>query len=139
MPVSPTIKLYKNDLPAGLVFPNGVAIDSETMGLNPQRDRLCVVQLSAGDGSAHLVQFDGKDWSAPRLKALLADPAALKIFHFARFDMASGTWGPAAAVYCTKIASNWFASHRPARPERPVRVAGISCPTAASSTGVQTS
>ena len=108
MPVSPTIKLYKNDLPAGLVFPNGVAIDSETMGLNPQRDRLCVVQLSAGDGSAHLVQFDGKDWSAPRLKALLADPAALKIFHFARFDMAMlkrylGVLPQ--PVYCTKIAS----------------------------------
>jgi ribonuclease D len=86
--VAPVIKLHKNDLPADLVFPNGVAIDSETMGLNPHRDRLCVVQLSAGDGNAHLVQFDGKDWSAPRLKALLADPAVLKIFHFARFDMA---------------------------------------------------
>jgi ribonuclease D len=67
--VGPVIKLHKNDLPAGLAFPNGVAIDSETMGLNPHRDRLCVVQLSAGDGNAHLVQFDGKDWSAPRLKA----------------------------------------------------------------------
>src|SRR5689334_323295 len=69
--VSPVIKLHKNDLPAGLSFPDGVAIDSETMGLNPQRDRLCVVQLSAGDGTAHLVQFDGADWSAPRLRALL--------------------------------------------------------------------
>jgi ribonuclease D len=107
-PVSPVIKLYKNDLPAGLSFANGVAIDSETMGLNPQRDRLCVVQLSAGDGSAHLVQFDGKDWSAPRLKALLADPAVLKIFHFARFDMAMlkrylGVLPQ--PIYCTKIAS----------------------------------
>jgi ribonuclease D len=107
-PVSPVIKLHKNDLPAGLSFANGVAIDSETMGLNPQRDRLCVVQLSAGDGSAHLVQFDGKDWSAPRLKALLADPAVLKIFHFARFDIATlfNAFGVMPMpLYCTKIAS----------------------------------
>jgi len=94
-PVSPVVKLYKNDLPAGLSFANGVAIDSETMGLNPQRDRLCVVQLSGGDGSAHLVQFDGKDWSAPRLKALLADPAMLKRY--------LGVLPQ--PVYCTKIAS----------------------------------
>jgi ribonuclease D len=78
------------------------------MGLDPHRDRLCVVQLSAGDGNAHLVQFDGTDWSAPNLKALLADPAVLKIFHFARFDIAAlaqhlgVVTGP---VYCTKIAS----------------------------------
>ncbi|KAB2914156.1 MAG: ribonuclease D [Hyphomicrobiaceae bacterium] len=78
------------------------------MGLNPHRDRLCLVQLSAGDGNAHLVQLDGTDWSAPRLKALLTDASVLKIFHFARFDMAmlqrylGVVTGP---VYCTKIAS----------------------------------
>ncbi|MBO0765187.1 MAG: ribonuclease D [Hyphomicrobiaceae bacterium] len=78
------------------------------MGLRPHRDRLCLVQLSAGDGSAHLVQFDGSDWSAPNLKALLANPAVLKIFHFARFDVAAlqqylgVTTQP---IYCTKIAS----------------------------------
>ena len=106
--VSPVIKLHKNDLPAGLSFGASVAIDTETMGLRPHRDRLCVVQLSAGDGNAHLVQLDGKDWSAPNLKALLADPAVLKIFHFARFDVAAlahylGV--VTAPVYCTKIAS----------------------------------
>jgi ribonuclease D len=106
--VGPVIKLHKNDLPAGLTFPNGVAIDSETMGLNPHRDRLCVVQLSAGDGNAHLVQFDGKDWSAPRLKALLADASVQKIFHFARFDMAMLKQYLGVLpqpIYCTKIAS----------------------------------
>jgi ribonuclease D len=106
--VSPIIKLHKNDLPAGLTFGTSVAVDTETLGLRPYRDRLCVVQLSAGDGSAHLVQLDGKDWSAPRLKALLADPSILKIFHFARFDlgMLERYLGIATApVYCTKIAS----------------------------------
>jgi ribonuclease D len=106
--VSPIIKLYKNDLPEGLLFRGAVAVDTETLGLRPRRDRLCLVQLSAGDGSAHLVQFDGKNWSAPRLKALLADPSVLKIFHFARFDLGSlhqylGVM--AEPVYCTKIAS----------------------------------
>jgi ribonuclease D len=106
--VNPVIKLYKNDLPAGLSFGGSVAVDTETMGLRPHRDRLCVVQLSGGDGNAHLVQLDGKDWSAPNLKALLADPAVLKIFHFARFDVAAlaqhlgVVTGP---IYCTKIAS----------------------------------
>jgi ribonuclease D len=106
--VSPVIKLHKNDLPAGLAFGGSVAVDTETMGLRPYRDRLCVVQLSGGDGNAHLVQFDGKDWSAPNLKALLADPAVLKIFHFARFDVAAlaHRLGVATApIYCTKIAS----------------------------------
>jgi ribonuclease D len=106
--VSPVIKLHKNDLPAGLSFGSSVAIDTETMGLRPHRDRLCVVQLSAGDGTAHLVQFDGKDWSAPNLKALLNDPAVLKIFHFARFDIAALAQHlgvVAGPVYCTKIAS----------------------------------
>jgi ribonuclease D len=106
--VSPSIKLHKNDLPANVSFGGAVAIDTETLGLKPRRDRLCLVQLSAGDNTAHLVQLDGKDWSAPRLKALLADPAVLKIFHFARFDLGMlalhlGVMpGP---VYCTKIAS----------------------------------
>jgi ribonuclease D len=106
--MSPVIKLHKNDLPDGLQFQDAVAIDTETMGLNPRRDRLCLVQLSAGDGNAHLVQFDGKDWSAPRLKALLANPSVLKIFHFARFDLAalSNALGVMPEpVYCTKIAS----------------------------------
>ncbi len=106
--VSPLIKLHKGDLPANVTFTGSVAIDSETLGLNPHRDRLCLVQLSGGDGNAHLVQFDGKDYSAPRLKALLVDSKVLKIFHFARFDVAvlqkylGVTTSP---IYCTKIAS----------------------------------
>jgi ribonuclease D len=106
--VSATIKLHKNDLPAGIVFSGAVAIDTETLGLKPHRDRLCVVQLSGGDNTAHLVQLDGKDWSAPRLKALLTDPAVLKIFHFGRFDiamLAQHLGVVAEPVYCTKIAS----------------------------------
>jgi ribonuclease D len=106
--VSPTIKLHKNDLPANVAFSGSIAVDTETLGLKPRRDRLCVIQLSAGDNTAHLVQFDGKDWSAPRLKALLADRALLKIFHFARFDMgvlAQHLGTMPEPVYCTKIAS----------------------------------
>jgi ribonuclease D len=106
--VSPTVKLHKNDLPAGLAFQEAVAVDTETLGLRPRRDRLCVVQLSAGDGAAHLVQLDGADWSAPRLKALLSDPGVLKIFHFARFDVAMIAHYLGVVpepVYCTKIAS----------------------------------
>lgn len=102
------IKIHRGDLPSGLSFPAGVAIDTETLGLNPHRDRLCLVQLSSGDGTAHLVQFDGKDYSAPRLKALLADPKILKIFHFARFDIAvlkQYLGVETAPIYCTKIAS----------------------------------
>ncbi len=100
--------LHRNDLPAGLEFGQSVAIDSETMGLNLLRDRLCLIQLSAGDGVCHLVQFHDGDFSAPNLKALLADPGVTKLFHFARFDLAAiqqylgVTCGP---VYCTKIAS----------------------------------
>lgn len=100
--------LHRGDLPAGLTFTSSVAVDTETLGLKPHRDRLCLVQLSAGDGTSHLVQFDGADWSAPRLKALLADPAVTKIFHYARFDVAvlerylGVVTGP---IYCTKIAS----------------------------------
>ncbi len=103
-----SIKLHKNDLPKGLKFPNGVAVDSETLGLKPHRDRLCVLQLSGGDGTAHLVQFDGHDYTAPNLKALLTDPKTLKIFHFARFDVAvlQRYLGVVTApLYCTKIAS----------------------------------
>jgi ribonuclease D len=106
--MSAVIHLHKNDLPATVTFKGEVAIDTETMGLNPHRDRLCVVQLSGGNAQAHLVQFDGTDWSAPRLKALLTDATVLKVFHFARFDLATmqrylGVMsGP---VYCTKVAS----------------------------------
>ena len=102
------ITLHKGDLPAGLDFGASVAIDTETLGLKPHRDRLCVVQLSAGDGNAHLVQFDGTDYSAPVLKALLTDPKVVKIFHFARFDVAvlARYLGVAVSpIYCTKIAS----------------------------------
>src|SRR6185437_6710818 len=105
---APKIKLHKDDLPAGLAFPNGVAIDTETLGLKPHRDRLCLVQLSSGDGTAHLVQFDGKNYSAPRLKALLTDAKTLKIFHFARFDIAvleHYLGVETNPIYCTKIAS----------------------------------
>jgi len=102
------IQLHAGDLPPGLSFPNGVAIDTETLGLNPHRDRLCLVQLSSGDGNAHLVKFDGESYAAPRLKALLADKAVLKIFHFARFDVAvlqNYLGVETAPIYCTKIAS----------------------------------
>src|SRR6516165_10589037 len=103
-----THKLYYGDLPEGLGLGSVVAIDTEAMGLNPYRDRLCLVQLSAGDGEAHLVQFAPDDYSAPRLKCLLADSCVTKLFHFARFDLAMlyrylGVM--AAPIYCTKIAS----------------------------------
>lgn len=104
----PTIKLHKDDLPEGIDFGRSVAIDTETLGLNPHRDRLCLVQLSAGDNTAHLVQLDGRDYTAPRLKALLTDPKVLKIFHFARFDIAvleQYLGVVTEPVYCTKIAS----------------------------------
>jgi ribonuclease D len=103
-----TFNLHKGDLPAGLTFPRGVAIDTETLGLNPHRDRLCLVQLSSGDGTAHLVQFERGNYAAPRLKALLSDAQILKIFHFARFDLAvlkKHLGVEPAPVYCTKIAS----------------------------------
>jgi ribonuclease D len=106
--VKPTIHLHKHDLPAGVSFGNSVAIDTETLGLKPRRDRLCLVQLSAGDGTAHLVRFDGETWAAPRLKALLADPSVEKLFHFARFDVAvlQHYLGVVTRpIYCTKIVS----------------------------------
>ena len=102
------IKLYKNDLPDGLDLGPVVAIDTETMGLLPHRDRLCLVQLSSGDGDAHLVQIAKGQTSAPNLERMLADPAVIKLFHFARFDIAAlqKTFGVVTApVYCTKIAS----------------------------------
>ncbi len=103
-----TIHFHEGDLADGLSFGSAVAIDTETMGLDPRRDRLCLVQLSAGDGDAHIVRFRKGEYSAPRLKALLSDPAVLKIFHFARFDLAMLQQHldvMAAPVYCTKIAS----------------------------------
>ena len=102
-----SIHLHKGDLPAGLDFGKSVAVDTETLGLNVNRDRLCLIQLSGGDGNAHLVQSDGT-YEAPRLKALLTDPNVLKIFHFARFDIAvlQKYLGVATApLYCTKIVS----------------------------------
>ncbi|MDG1280696.1 MAG: ribonuclease D [Pseudorhodobacter sp.] len=103
-----TIHLYQNDLPDGLDLGAVVAIDTETMGLDPRRDRLCVVQLSAGDGHAHLVQIAKGQTSAPNLERLLTDPAVIKLFHFGRFDIAAlkNAFGVVTApVWCTKIAS----------------------------------
>jgi ribonuclease D len=103
-----TIHLYKNDLPNGLTLGTVVAIDCETMGLNPRRDRLCLVQMSDGDGNAHLVQIEKGQTRAPNLARLLEDPATLKLFHFGRFDIAAmyHAFGALAApVFCTKIAS----------------------------------
>src|ERR1700723_2881550 len=107
------IQLHKHDLPAGLSFGSMVAVDTETMGLDPRRDRLCLVQLSAGDGTAHLVQIippalGGKGTDCPNLKALLTNPAVTKLFHFARFDIAAllnGLGVVTSPVICTKIAS----------------------------------
>ena len=103
-----SVHLHRGDLPADLSFPDGVAVDTETMGLRLRRDPLCVIQLSAGDGDAHVVQLDRSTYDAPNLKALLASPAIVKIFHFGRFDLSMiqlhlGVL--CAPVYCTKIAS----------------------------------
>ena len=105
---APIIKLHKGDLPAGLKLGPSIAVDSETLGLNPHRDRLCLIQLSAGDGTAHLVQFAAGNYAAPNLTAMLADPATLKIFHYARFDIAvieKYLGVRTAPIYCTKIVS----------------------------------
>ena len=102
------IKLYKGDLPAGLDFGAAVAVDTETLGLIPRRDKLCLVQLSAGDGNAHLIQLDRAYYDAPNLKTLMVNPAVTKIFHFARFDVAMMKYYlgiDTAPLYCTKIAS----------------------------------
>jgi ribonuclease D len=103
-----TIHVHQGDLPAGLGFGDSVAIDTETLGLVPYRDRLCVVQLSAGDGDAHVVQIAPGQKAAPNLAGLLADPNVTKLFHFARFDIAVlyNAFGVMAGpLYCTKIAS----------------------------------
>ncbi|MDZ4382584.1 MAG: ribonuclease H-like domain-containing protein [Parvibaculum sp.] len=102
------VTLHRGDLPADLSFGTSVAVDTETMGLNPERDQLCVVQLSAGDGNAHVVQLDRGTYNAPNLRALMADQNVLKIFHFARFDVAmlQRYLGVVTSpVYCTKVAS----------------------------------
>ncbi len=103
-----TVQHHMGDLPAAIDFGSSVAVDTEAMGLNPHRDPLCVVQLSAGDGDAHVVQLNRSTYDCPRLKALLGDPQVTKIFHYARFDLATlerylGI--EASPVYCTKIAS----------------------------------
>jgi ribonuclease D len=108
-----TIHLHRHDLPEGLALGSVVAVDTETMGLNPHRDRLCLVQLSAGDGHAHLVQvipgaLGGRGSDCPNLRALLADPAITKLMHFARFDVAvlqHALGITVAPVRCTKIAA----------------------------------
>ena len=108
MNTKPKIHLHKGDLPAGLDLGPVVAIDTETMGLNPHRDALCLAQLSSGNGEAHLVQFDRETYDAPNMKAMLADPDVLKLFHFARFDvavMAMYLGVQCQPIYCTKIAS----------------------------------
>ena len=104
-----TVHLHEEDLPAGVLAPGPVAVDTETMGLITPRDRLCLLQISDGGGDEHLIRFAaGSDYAAPNLRAVLADPARLKLYHFARFDLAAiqhylGV--VAAPVYCTKIAS----------------------------------
>jgi ribonuclease D len=104
-----TIHYHRGDLPADVGFAGAVAVDSETMGLSLVRDRLCVVQLSGGDGDAHVVQVGGAlGYDCPNLKRVLADPAVLKIFHYARFDVAilrKHLGVTCTPVYCTKIAS----------------------------------
>ncbi len=103
-----TVELHRGDLPPGLDFGDTVAVDTETMGLNTERDRLCLVQLSAGDGTCHMVQFSGTGYDAPTLKALLGNSSITKLFHFARFDLRIIRRYldiSCAPVYCTKIAS----------------------------------
>ena len=102
------INLYRGDLPSGLNLGPVVAIDSETMGLKPQRDRLCLIQLSSGNGNAHLVQFERCNYTAPNLVKLLEDPNITKVFHYARFDVAiikKYLKVRTTSIYCTKIAS----------------------------------
>ena len=104
----PSIEVHQGDLPQGLDFGDSVAIDTETLGLNPDRDRLCLVQLSRGENDAHLVQFAKDSYDAPNLKALLGDASVTKLFHYARFDLGylrRYLGVVAEPVYCTKIAS----------------------------------
>ena len=108
MPPHPAIRLHRGDLPADYVAGPAIAIDTETLGLNPHRDRLCVVQISRGDGTADVVQIVPGGPAPDTLMRVLADPATLKIFHFARFDLAvlfRGLGVMPAPVYCTKVAS----------------------------------
>jgi ribonuclease D len=103
-----TIKLHRGDLPADFEAGASIAIDTETMGLRPARDKLCVVQISTGDANAHIIQMDRGTYAAPRLKALLADAKVKKLFHFARFDIATlklHLGVDTQNIYCTKIAS----------------------------------
>ena len=103
-----TVFLHEGDLPGDVFAPGPIAVDSETMGLNPHRDRLCLLQLSDGGGDEHLVRFSDGNYDAPILKRILADPARLKLYHFARFDLAvieQYLGVVAAPAYCTKIAS----------------------------------
>lgn len=102
--------LYKGDLPADLDFGKSVAIDTETLGLNHFRDRLCLVQISSGDGNAHLVKFEKGEYNAPNLLKILKDDSVLKIFHFARFDLAAMRQNLgvlAQNIYCTRTASKF--------------------------------
>ncbi|MDT9599442.1 ribonuclease D [Sphingosinicella rhizophila] len=104
-----TVHFHQEDLPAGVLAPGPVAVDTEAMGLHPARDRLCLVQISDGGGDEHLVRFaPGSDYAAPNLRAVLADPDRLKLYHFARFDLAvikAYIGVMAAPAYCTKTAS----------------------------------
>ncbi len=103
-----SITLYKGDIPADLDFGDSVAIDTETLGLVPERDPLCLIQLSSGDGNAHLLQFDRSNYDAPNLKKILSNNKCEKIFHFARFDIAVIKHYlkiDCEPIYCTKIAS----------------------------------
>jgi ribonuclease D len=103
-----TIFFHKNDLPANVNFSKSVAIDTETMGLNILRDRLCLLQISGGDGNAHVIQFEQNKYDAPNLKKILSDESIQKIFHYARFDLASIKHYlhiDIKNIYCTKIAS----------------------------------
>lgn len=103
-----SIEVHQGDLPAGLSFADGAAVDTETQGLRLGRDRLCLAQVSSGDGTCHLVQFPQANYDAPNLKALLTDPGITKIFHYARFDLAVISKYleiECQPVYCTKVAS----------------------------------
>ncbi|MDA9591659.1 ribonuclease H-like domain-containing protein, partial [Pelagibacteraceae bacterium] len=100
--------LYKNDLPDHVTFDDIIAIDTEAMGLDPARDRLCLIQMYDGKGDCHLVQFDGFDYNSPNLQKILSDKRKIKIFHYARFDMAAIKYAlniNLDNIYCTKIAS----------------------------------
>lgn len=103
-----SVTLHKNDIPSNIKFGDCVAVDTETLGLNPVRDKLCLVQLSSGDGTAHIVQLDRKNYDAPNLKKLMVNKKVTKIFHYARFDVAilkAYLEVDCAPIFCTKIAS----------------------------------